>query len=590
MLSDRLTEKAGLLDMIQSLKIENIALIESLQVDFHPGLQVLSGETGAGKSIVVDAVNLILGGRADRELIRSGCGKATVEAEFETPENAGILAWMNREEIDYDGKTVSVYRELSSNGRNLCRVNGVPVSLGSLKELACFLMDLHGQSEHQMLADPLTHIGYLDSLGDESHQALLRSVKEKCESFLTNHRAYAKLVRQNDQKAARMSVIEKALEEMNRLKLRKGEGDRLLQELKRLSESEKITAALRQVYDLLATGETEPSALEKIKQASYLMKGLSGISEELDARCESAYYELEEIAYELSSAIDRNESDPERLEQVEARLSQLHRLESKLGLEGDQLIEEKSRLEEEYKTLAGLDDAVEEMSREHKRLLSLYRMEAQRLSESRKQLAGAFEQHMTRELSELGMGNTIFQVCFADKQEGKPRMPTETGDDQLEFMMSPNPGEPLKPMAKIASGGELSRLMLAMKTIEAGRTGVDAMVFDEIDTGISGRMAQVVAEKMIRISRARQVICVSHLPQLASAADWQYLVSKAQVGDRTVTSVRELNQEGRIAEISRMISGAEGITKDAAAYAEKMLQAAEKSKVTLSFIDDSGIL
>jgi len=564
--------------MIQSLKIENIALIEGLRVDFHPGLQVLSGETGAGKSIVVDAVNLILGGRADRELIRSGSEKATVEAEFLSPEHPGIRAWMNREEIDFDGKSVAIYRELAASGRNICRVNGVPVSLGSLRELAAFLMDLHGQSEHQTLSDPQTHLAYLDSLGDEAHQALRRAVREKCEAFLNNHRAYAKLVRQNEQKAARMGVIEKTLEEMNRLKLRKGDAERWLQELKRLSEAEKTTAGLRQVYDLISTGETEESALGKIKQAADLMRGISGLEEDLDRRCESAYYELEEIAYELSAAIDRHESDPVRLEQVEAKLTQLHRLESRLGLEGDELLEEKARLEAEYQILAGLDDAIEEMSREHKRLLADYRTEARALSESRARLAAAFEAHMTRELGELGMGNTAFQVCFAPKPAGKPRMPTESGDDQLEFMMSPNPGEPLKPMAKIASGGELSRIMLAMKTLEAGHTGVDAMVFDEIDTGISGRMAQVVAEKMIRISRTRQVICVSHLPQLASAADWQYLVSKAQVGERTVTSVQELDSAGRVAEVARMISGAEGITEDASSYAEKMLRAAEKQK------------
>ena len=564
--------------MILSLKIENIALIEALRVDFHPGLQVLSGETGAGKSIVVDAVNLILGGRADRELIRSGCQKATVEAEFEAPENPGIRAWMDREQIEYDGRTVTIYRELSANGRNICRVCGVPVSLGSLKELAAFLMDLHGQSEHQLLADPQTHLAYLDSLGDETHQALLRSVREKCEAFLKNHRDYAKLVRRNEQKATRMSVIEKTLEELKRLNLKKGEGERLLQDLKRLSGAEQTALALRQVYDLIANGEEEAPPLGKIKQASDGLKGLAGVPEELAERCESAYYELEEIAYELSALIDRCESDPARLEQTEKRLEQLNRMESKLGLEGDQLLVERDRLEEEMRTLAGLDEAVEEMAREHKRLLSQYRTEARALSESRKRLAASFEQHMTRELGELGMGNTVFQVCFIEKQDGKPKMPKETGDDQLEFMMSPNPGEPLKPMAKIASGGELSRLMLAMKTLEAGRTGVDAMVFDEIDTGISGRMAQVVAEKMIRISRIRQVICVSHLPQLASAADFQYLVSKAQVGERTVTSVRELDENGRIGEIARMISGAEGITEDASAYARKMLQAAEKTK------------
>ena len=238
----------------------------------------------------------------------------------------------------------------------------------------------------------------------------------------------------------------------------------------------------------------------------------------------------------------------------------------------------KEKAEEEYRQLADLADRIETMSSEHKRLLGAYRQSARELTESRHELARLFEQRMMKELSDLGMGNTRFEVEFKKNETGRPLMPTETGDDRIEFLISPNPGEPLKALAKIASGGELSRIMLAIKSLESGQTGVESMVFDEIDTGISGRMAQVVAEKMITISRSRQVICVTHLPQIAAAADYHYLVSKSVADGRTVTRVTELDRDGRNCEISRMISGADGITAETKTYASSLLLAAEEMK------------
>ena len=571
--------------MIQSLSIRNIALIEQLTVEFHTGLQVLSGETGAGKSIVVDAVNLILGGRADRSMIRSGCEKASVEAVFDIPEAADIAGLLGREGIEFDGRTISIYREISGNGKNICRICGIIMPLAFLKELTPLLMNLHGQSEHQFLADPQTHLRYLDQLGDARHQELRALVRENCARFMANHRAYARLVRRNEEKEFRMEKIRRDLEELHQAALQPGEEDALRSTLKQMEKAGRISEGLKKAYHCLISGEGEGGALQNVREAAKQLQSVSahdGETNGLAAKCDGLYYELEELAYQINILIEKNDFESVRLEQAENRLDLIRRMEKRFGSTVEDVLKAEGELEAEYSELCGLEDTLLKMSAEHKKLLAAYRVSARELSESRRKLADDFSANMMRELRDLGMARTVFEVRFAENEGGRPRMPAETGDDQAEFMICPNPGEPLMPLAKIASGGELSRLMLAMKTLEAGHTGVDCMVFDEIDTGISGKTAQTVAEKMIAISRCHQVICVSHLPQLAAAGDWQYLVSKHVSENRTLTDVTELSREGRVAEIARMISGADGISREAAAYAGQMLKAAEHRKRNLA--------
>ena len=566
--------------MLEYLTIRQVALIGEASIRFHGGMQVLTGETGAGKSIVVDSVNLILGGRADRELIRSGSDRASVEAVFHTGGNRDIQAFMDLEGIDYDGETVTVYREISTGGKNICRVCGVLLPVAKLKELAVFLMDLHGQSEHQFLADPERHLAFLDQTGDEKHRGLLEKVKTDYGLFIANHRAYAKLVKQNENREAKIRSLERDLEELRKAGVKPGEAAELTAKRKLLEKAEKESETLRAISEKLSGGDGY-SGLSGVKEASASLKALASRDEsvrELSERCEAAYYELEEIAYQVSLMTQRTEFEPGALEKTDDRLDLIHRLERKFAADADELPAMLDKAEAEYRRLADLEDEIERMSGEHKRLLAAYRRSARELTESRRELAAAFEQKLTKELGDLGMGNTRFAVEFTANETGRPLMPSETGDDRIEFLMSPNPGEPLKPLAKIASGGELSRLMLAFKALESVRTGVEAMVFDEIDTGISGRMAQVVAEKMITISRERQVICVTHLPQIAAAADDHYLVSKSVTDGRTVTTVTELDRSGRTGEISRMISGADGVTAETEAYASSLLQAADELK------------
>ena len=566
--------------MIRSLSISNVALIEKLDINFHEGLNVLSGETGAGKSIVVDAVSLILGGRAEKDLIRTGTEKASVEAEFDVPGNEDAAALLRREDIEYDGRTIIIRREISRSGRNICRICGVVSSLTFLKELAPYLMDIHGQQDHRFLLDPSVHLSFLDQLGGDEHIALLDKTAKSCAAFLANHREYSKLVRLNEKKDARIEQIKKELGDLKKADLKEGEEERLTQQVSKLRNSEKISVALRQAADSILSVDSDGGPADRVRLASGALKLISSLDDEyfsLSSRCEELYYELQELGFDLSRAVEKCSNDPYELEKAEKKLSIIKTITKRYGTL-ESALAAKVSLEDEYSGLMDMDNTLEKTSAEHKKLLLDYRKKAKELSASRHSIADKLKIRMENELSELGMSGTVFDVAFIEGDRTKPKMPTLSGDDSVEFMMSANPGEPVKPLARIASGGELSRIMLAFKSIQTGSTGLGSMVFDEIDTGISGRMAQVVAEKMINISRDCQVICVTHLPQIAAAADYEYLVRKQSSGERTVTVVVELDSEGRKQEVARMISGAGGITDSSMKYAAELLSFSERCK------------
>lgn len=567
--------------MILSMRMHNIALIEDLSLEFGDGLHVLTGETGAGKSIVVDAVNLVLGGRADRDLIRTGTEKAWVEAVFDANGNQEVEKWAEAQSLeDFDGM-VTLYREITRTGRNLCRVCGVVMPVSQLKEVAAMLMDVHGQHDAQFLMNPQFHLLFLDAAGGEDYQTLLSRVDEAYQAFITNHRQYGRLVRENEKKQYRMEALQKGLEELKKAKLKPGEEEALTAEKERIRHSGKIADAVQTAHRAISASEDSESVLTRIKEALNALKSLSALGAPFDTlaqQCESSYYELEELGYELSTLAENGEYDPTRAEQVESRLDLIRRMERKYGDTIPEVLAEQEKMQEEYNNYASLDQQIATMGAEHKRLLSAYRSLARELTAARHILAEDFEKKMMEQLKDLGMGHTIFSVSFALRPEGKVLMPQSVGDDVIEFMISPNPGEPLKPLSKIASGGELSRMMLAIKSLEAEKGGVGTMVFDEIDTGISGRMAQVVAEKMAIIARNRQVICVTHLPQIAAMAAHQFLVEKRVEGERTNTSVRCLSEKERIAEVARMLGGADGSEESARSHAAHMLNVARQQK------------
>ena len=569
--------------MLQTLTIRNIALIEGLTIEFGRGLHTLTGETGAGKSIIVDAVNLVLGGRADRTLIRSGCEKASVEAVF--GDEALVIAgpWLLEQEIDPEGGPLVLSREITASGRSLSRVCGVAVPLSALRELAGRLMDVHGQHENQFLLDPAYHLGVLDAAGDAEHAALLAAAADACERFLACHRRFARLVREKDQRARRAAEVRQALGELDKAKLREGEEEELTRERDRFRHAEKIAQALRTAHAALAEGDPDP-ALDAVRAAADALETLTAFGEpyaSLAARLHNAYYELEEAGYELAGLLASDAFDPQRAERVENRLALIARLSRRYGGDIPAVLRAGEQMRAELEQLSGTEEELAGLAEEDRRLLQQYRQLARKLTASREALAERFARGMTDQLADLGIGSTVFRVAFAPKPD-KPPMPRPTGDDDLEFMISPNPGEPLKPLSRIASGGELSRLMLALKNMEAARAGVDCMVFDEIDTGISGRVAQAVAEKLAAVSRERQVLCVTHLPQLAAMADVQLLVEKTVADGRTGTHVRRLNGEERVREVARMLGGAAGSDDSAAAHAAQMIRAARERRQSLA--------
>lgn len=567
--------------MLVSMTIRNIALIEHLELSFGRGLHVLSGETGAGKSIIVDSLNLVLGERADRGLIRSGCEKASVEALMDVSNCPEVLKLLKEQELEAEGGLMSIHREITTGERNLCRVCGVIVPLAFLRRLTEHLVDVHGQHEHQSLLDSKNHMAFLDSFGDEAFRNALTQTETAYRIWRESSAKYSALRRENAQREERMAYLQTRVKELDALKLEMGEADRLSAEKARFASAEKIDRSLRAAYEELMGGGREKSAVVKLGEALEAMNQIGELSPEygaLAARLSSVYYEAEEIGVELRGALEAENFDPERFEDVQERLDQIRRLERRYGMTADELVSHHEEIRDELKRLDGMEEKLKRAESDYRHKLTEYRACASRLTAERKTLAERFEAVMEKELSELGMQSTRFQCVFEQPEPGKKKIPTPLGDDHVCFYIAPNPGEPLKPLDKTASGGELSRLMLALKTAGAEHDGVPCMIFDEVDTGISGHIAGVVAEKMASIARYHQVLCVTHLAQIAAMADTQFLVRKEVVGERTHTSVLLLDEEGRVNEVARLIGVTQSQQESGLAHARAILQSAAEWK------------
>lgn len=567
--------------MLVSMTIRNIALIEHLELSFGRGLHVLSGETGAGKSIIVDSLNLVLGERADRGLIRSGCEKASVEALMDVSNCPEVLKLLKEQELEAEGGLMSIHREITTGERNLCRVCGVIVPLAFLRRLTEHLVDVHGQHEHQSLLDSKNHMAFLDSFGDEAFRSALTQTETAYRIWRESSAKYSALRRENAQREERTAYLQTRVKELDALKLEMGEADRLSAEKARFASAEKIDRSLRAAYEELMGGGREKSAVVKLGEALEAMNQIRELSPEygaLAARLSSVYYEAEEIGVELRGALEAENFDPERFEDVQERLDQIRRLERRYGMTADELVSHHEEIRDELKRLDGMEEKLKRAESDYRQKLTEYRACASRLTAERKTLAERFEAVMEKELSELGMQSTRFQCVFEQPEPGKKKIPTPLGDDHVCFYIAPNPGEPLKPLDKTASGGELSRLMLALKTAGAEHDGVPCMIFDEVDTGISGHIASVVAEKMASIARYHQVLCVTHLAQIAAMADTQFLVRKEVVGERTHTSVLLLDEEGRVNEVARLIGVTQSQQESGLAHARAILQSAAEWK------------
>lgn len=559
--------------MLSRLVIKNIALINEIEISLCGGMNVLSGETGAGKSIIVDSVNLVLGERADREFIRTGQQNASVEAWFEGAPKAvsGILA---AQQIETDGELV-LSRELSVSGKNVCRINGVLVTLALLKDISDLLVDIHGQHEHQSLFDEKNHIGMLDSF-DGRIDAAKAGVQAAYREYADAERRLKSLFGAVGDRERRIDILQFQIDEILKANIAAGEEDELLVKKKRMNASEEIMDALSAAYDSLYDSEAF-NALSAIKDISGKLSSLGRIDEKYEqmaAAVNESYYSLEETASDIRREMDLCSFDPNELEEIEERLLLISNLKRKYedpSITGEYI----TKAEQELADLVNSEKLAAELTEKTARLKAILYEKSVKLSEFRREAAAAFGRKMMQQLADLGMSASKFSVKFADLDSIEQCAFSDNGIDTVEFYISTNAGEPEKPLRKIASGGEVSRIMLAIKNIAADRGGIPTMIFDEIDTGISGRMAQVVAEKLQTISRSRQVICVTHLPQIACMGDRHFLVSKESDGKSTKTNLFELGGEERVSEIARLSGGDSDVAKD---HAREMLIKAKNFK------------
>ena len=557
--------------MLQELSVKNFAIISSLQLEFQMGMTVLTGETGAGKSIIIDAMGLLTGGRGSSDYIRQGANKCTLEGLFSMPKSQELKQLLEELGIETEEDSLVIQRDISASGKNVRRVNGRIVNITNLKRIGEYLVDIHGQNEHQELMQSERHIDMLDEFGGKK----LLTVKEKYTRAYQEYRALEAKVRkrQKNEKefAQRMDMLHFQSDEIASAQLVAGEEEQLLEERNKLNNFQKIADALTISYAAL-NGEDD-SSLDKIGTSMNELASIESLDPEyktLSDTVQNAYYLLQEASGDLSRLIDGLELDEGRLNEVENRLELIRQMKRKYGDSIETIL---SYYEEITKELAEAD-FLEGGTGDLEALLAEKQQAAHQqalvLRKERKRLAKELEQQILTELKELYLERTEFEVRFTELEHLQ-----ENGLDGVEFYITTNPGEPLKPLVRVASGGELSRVMLAMKTIFSQTQGITSIVFDEVDTGVSGRVAQAIADKIYQISENSQVLCITHLPQVAAVADEHYFIEKEIVAGRTETSVRILSEKERVNEIARMLAGSE-ITKLTIEHAQELLAMAKK--------------
>lgn len=558
--------------MLELLHIENIAIIEAADIEFAPGFNALTGETGAGKSIVIDSLSAVLGQRTSRELIRTGAEKAFFSAAFsgmapELTEELGI-------QPEADG-TLLLQREIQTDGKNVCRVNGRPVTVGQLRALGARLLNIHGQHDGQQLLDEEQHIVYLDSFGRV--EILINTYAEKYKHFTDIRRQIGALQMDEAEKARRVDTLQYQIEELRRAKLKSGEEEELTARRGMLRNAEKFLGAVAGADYALNGDDSGGGALSALRQAQDALGGVRHLDDafgQLYERLGEAYSEVYDIAATVEDKRGELDVSPGELDRVESRMDLLYRLKKKYGATVEDMLDYQARCEAELAQIEDAGDTLARLEQALSRAEKEARQVAQALSDARKAAADRLTSQILAELQQLDMGKIRFAVDFAEK-------PLDSdGMDTVRFLMSANVGEELRPIHKIASGGELARIMLAMKNVLSEQDHVGTMVFDEVDTGVSGRAAQKVAEKMARISRRKQVLCVTHLPQLAAMADTHFSVEKGERGGRTYTEVRRLDREQRRRELARLTGGSH-VSQTMLDGAEELLVQAEKFRAEL---------
>ncbi|NLG86802.1 MAG: DNA repair protein RecN [Firmicutes bacterium] len=550
--------------MLEAINICNFALIDELSLEFEPGLNILTGETGAGKSIIIDALGIALGERASADFLRTGASSARVEAMFTVPVDSPLSLLLDAAGIIHDGHVVLV-RELKDSGRNLCRVNGHLVTTTQLKEIAQHLVDIHGQHQHQSLLNPRTHLSFLDAFGGQEQLALAQKVSEL---YMKYHRLLTALENMEQTERARVQridMLQYQIEEIQTANLVSGEWEDLLLEKERLQQRENLLMAVGGAYQLLYGSDRQKGAIDLVGQAQRFLEQVATIDHELAAALEqltTAFCQLEDLVPKLRRYQENFPSDSSRLNEIEERLELIRLLSRKYGATIDDILAyaAQSTAELQKLQLECMDQSKykKELAQAKDQLTEA----ASELADRRRQLAAAFEKRITTELADLAMEKVLFQVSFSsEKNEHGLNYHNEklkvfaTGFDQVEFLLTTNPGETPRPLAKIASGGEIARIMLAIKTVLAGADAVPTLIFDEVDAGIGGQAAQKVADKLAEVSRYHQVICITHLPQIASVGNAHFYIHKKTEAGKTYTQIERLSNTARIKELARMLAG-----------------------------------
>ena len=547
--------------MLSLLHIENIAVIEQADISFDKGFNVLTGETGAGKSIVIDAISAILGQRAYRDMIRTGTSKASVRAVFTKVPN---FPWFEENGVEYDEETV-IQRDIFLDGKNVCRVNGTLVTVAILHKLGIQLINIHGQHDSASLFDEENHLRFLDAFADNG--ALLADYREKFAAVSELRRQIDRMTMDEGEKLRRMETLKYQISEIEKADLKSGEDEVLEQRRKLLQNSEKLSQGLEEASEALLGGDDSDGAAALLAQAAYALSRIARYSDDytgFQERLTDLKYQVQDIADEVRDSLDELSYSADELETIEARLDIIHRLRRKYGADCDEILAYLDKAQKELDEIEFSDDRVEQLKKKLAKQEKQAWDAALALRKNRQEQGTVMAEKILSELSQLDMPRVQFQCRFRETEL------TSEGADAVAFYLSANAGEDLKPLSKVASGGELARIMLSMKNVLAEKDAVDTLIFDEVDTGVSGRAAQRIAEKLKSLASHKQVLCVTHLPQLAALADTHMLIAKSEHDGRTYTTVTPLDRKGRAMELARIIGGT-NITETTLKSAEEML-------------------
>lgn len=554
--------------MLSNLYIENIAVIEKTSIDFKKGLNVMTGETGAGKSIVIDSINAVLGNRTSKELIRTGASSAFVSAEF-TNLSEKALAVIDEAGFELEDGELLIQREISTTGKNKCRINGRPATVSTLKEIGVQLINIHGQHESYELMSPELHISYIDKLaGLESEIEAYQEVYKKYKKLSAELK---KATVDESERERKIDLLKYQIDELEDADLRDGEYEELNEQKAVLQNSEKIIEAIMSSRALMNGDEESSGVLENLQEINSQLSDISEYMSEVEpinSRIESAIYELEDCLSELTGLTDLVDTDGGSLDSIEERLDLIYTLGKKYGSTIKEMLDFLDKAKKELNALVMYDENREALIKECDKAYKEAEKLAKALSEKRRATSSEFADKVCEEMAFLDMPN-VKLVVVQEKCELN-----SLGCDNIEFLISTNPGEPPKPISKIASCGELSRMMLAVKNVLSDKDDIDTLIFDEVDTGISGSAAQKVGLKLREVSKSRQVLCVTHLAQIAAMGNSHFKISKSVRDEKTFTKVEELDHEGRKQELARIIGGTE-MTKASLDYAEEMLRAGE---------------